>query len=136
VTGSYLFSGSATDIYGCSGNALEQITINCAGLSILPTTLPMISSSIAIFYTQTFSTADGIAPKIFTTSSGTVPTGLTLNSASGVLSGTPTATGSYVYTVRCTDFYGCANSSSYSQFIYSLILLSPLPNGIVGQPYV
>ena len=41
----------------------------------------------------------------FATTTGTLPTGLTLSSA-GVLSGTPTAAGSYTFTVTATDSRG------------------------------
>jgi large repetitive protein len=45
--------------------------------------------------------------------SGTLPSGLTL-SGSGVLSGTPTTTGTYDFTVGATDSLGNTGSIYYS----------------------
>ncbi|MFG1868743.1 Ig domain-containing protein [Micromonospora arborensis] len=49
---------------------------------------------------------DGTAPYAWTVSAGTLPPGLTLAPASGLLAGTPTTAGSYSFTVRVTDASG------------------------------
>jgi uncharacterized repeat protein (TIGR03803 family) len=71
-------------------------------------------------YNQTISVAGGIGPYTFATSSGSLPSGLTL-SASGVLSGTPTAEGTFNFTVTATDSTGTTATQSY------LITISPAP---------
>jgi hypothetical protein len=48
--------------------------------------------------------------------SGTVPPGLNLT-GSGVLSGTPTATGTYAFVVNATDLNGCTGSQAYTNNI-------------------
>jgi hypothetical protein len=47
--------------------------------------------------------------------SGSLPPGLSLNSSSGLISGTPTTAGSYVFTVQVSNAYGTA---SQGLFIY------------------
>ena len=39
----------------------------------------------------------------WTVSAGTLPTGLTLNASSGLLSGTPTAVGAFNFTITCSN---------------------------------
>jgi hypothetical protein len=63
------------------------------------TTLPDAASGAA--YTQTF-TAAGAAPVTWTVSDGTLPGGLTLDPASGVLSGSPTQEGTFTFVVTAS----------------------------------
>jgi len=54
-----------------------------------------------------------MAPFVFALTAGSLPTGLVL-SAGGVISGTPTATGSFNFTVGVTDANGCTGSQAYT----------------------
>jgi hypothetical protein len=73
---------------------------------------------------------------------GTLPAGLSLSSA-GVLAGTPTAAGTYTFTVTATDSNGCTATQAYSlTIICPTVLLSPgggspqvLTSGTVGANY-
>lgn len=56
-------------------------------------------------YSFTYSVTGGKAPFVWERFTGTIPAGLTL-SRDGVLSGTPTLAGDYVFTVRVTDANG------------------------------
>jgi len=58
-------------------------------------------------YSQTLTGSGGTAPYTFAVTAGTLPAGLTL-SAAGLLSGTPTATGTFNFTVTGTDSVNCA----------------------------
>ena len=69
-------------------------------------------------------------------SSGTLPAGLNLNSASGLLSGTPTATGDFAFKVTATDG---ARSDTQT---YAMSVVQPLkitttaaPAAEVGRPF-
>jgi len=53
-------------------------------------------------YTHTFAATGGTPPFTYTISAGTLPPGLNLSSG-GVLSGTPTAPGTFSFTVKATD---------------------------------
>jgi len=50
----------------------------------------------------------------WTVISGQIPAGLTLNSSTGVISGTPTGTGSYSFTVQVTDGIGDSAQQTFS----------------------
>jgi hypothetical protein len=58
-------------------------------------------------YNQAISTKGGAEPIIFDVVAGAAPGGLTLNAATGVLSGAPTARGIYNFVIRATDNNGC-----------------------------
>lgn len=57
-------------------------------------------------------TATGNPPPTFTVSSGTLPTGLTLDPVSGLISGTPTKAGSYTFQVTASNSAGSVTSAA------------------------
>jgi Putative Ig domain len=64
------------------------------------------SGQTGVFYTQTFPSGGNIGTVTFSIASGSLPPGLTLNSATGVASGTPTTTGIFPFTVQVSDTSG------------------------------
>ncbi len=76
------------------------ITVSNSPLSVHVVSLatPVLGSS----YNQTIVASGGTAPYTFSVSSGSLPTGLTISS-SGILSGTPTAIGTFAATLQVTD---------------------------------
>jgi hypothetical protein len=132
AAGSYSFTVTTTDTVGATGTQPFTVVINPA-VSITTTSLP--SWTVSTAYSQTIAATGGTGGKTFTTTSGTVPTGLTLSSA-GVLSGTPTATGSFSFTVTATDTTGASTSQAYSVTINPTVVITTtsLPNAAVSQP--
>ena len=57
--------------------------------------------------------AEGTAPYEFTIMSGTLPAGLSLSST-GLISGTPTASGTFPFTVMATDKNACPGGMAFS----------------------
>lgn len=71
-------------------------------ITITPTALP--NAIINIAYGNKFITADGgTAPYTYSVTVGTLPTGITLNSTTGLISGTSTVNGLKTFTVTATD---------------------------------
>ncbi len=68
-------------------------------------------------YTATLSARGGNTPYSWSRTSGSLPPGLTLNSR-GVISGTPTATGTYTFTARVTDDN---NARQEEQFLLTIL---------------
>lgn len=60
------------------------------------------SGNVGTAYSHQF-TASGTGPIQWSVATGTLPAGLVLNSSSGVLSGTPTATGTFGFTLQASN---------------------------------
>src|SRR6185369_15435547 len=97
--GSFTFTITATDSVGASGSQSFTVTIN-APVTITTATLPDWTVNQA-GYNQTISATGGTGARTFAVSAGSLPTGLSLSTA-GVLLGTPTAAGSFSFTVTAT----------------------------------
>jgi len=118
----------------CSIGAFEPQS--AAGtITLSPTTLPAATGGIP--YSQTLTATGGTAPYTFTVTGGTLPTGLSL-STGGLLSGTPTAGGTFSFTIQAKDANGVTGSQAYTLTVTApTITLNPttLPNGTVGVAY-
>ena len=84
-----------------TGSQNYTLTVSAPTISFSPATLP--SAQVGVAYSQTITASGGTSPyHNFSVTAGSLPAGLTLSS-SGVLSGTPTAGGSFSFTVSATD---------------------------------
>lgn len=84
----------------------------CPAITISPATLP--PSTVGTPYNQTISASGGVGPYTFAVSAGALPTGLTLNATTGAITGTPTATGTFNFTITATDSTQCTASRAYA----------------------
>jgi CSLREA domain-containing protein len=116
LTGTPLQSGTfnlaiqATDVSGCVGTASYALTLSCPTMTLAPVVLP--AGLVERPYpASAFTATGGTAPYGYTVA-GTLPPGLSL--IEGVLAGTPTQRGSYLFTVTATDAAGCAAANSYT----------------------
>jgi hypothetical protein len=82
-----------------------------------------LSGTAGAAYSQTLTATGGAAPYTWSLASGNLPGGLTLSST-GVISGTPTAAGSFPVTVAAKD----SNNASAQQAITITIALPATPN--------
>jgi hypothetical protein len=119
----------ATDGSSCTGALVATITIapvgGCPVITIAPATAP--NGLVGTPYSQTLTASGGTAPYTFTLASGTLPTGLALTNVegSGRLSGTPTANGSYSFTIRATDANACPADRPYVVVITTAVPTMP-----------
>jgi Putative Ig domain/Galactose oxidase, central domain len=132
-----------------------QTVLANPGITVLPpvTVPPLVITTAALpdavitpgqIYTTTV-VAQGGNPgaHTFSVSSGTLPTGLTLNAATGTISGTPAGAGNSTFMIQVQD---TANGTQFPQHtttqVFTLHVVTPLtittttlPNGTVGVPY-
>ena len=102
-----------------SASAIFQITAPVITLSPSTATLPTGTAQVP--YTQSITASGGTAPYTFSVSPGILPSGLSLNGTTGVISGTPTISGSETFTVQATDAFGAKGSTQYTLSISSVI---------------
>jgi large repetitive protein len=130
---------SAVNATIADNQGLGTITNDDVPVAVSPATLP--NGSVATAYSQTVTASGGVAPYSFAVSAGALPAGLTLSAAGG-LTGTPTAGGSFNFTVTATDsspppgpFSG---SRAYTLTIAAPTILlpaTPLAGGTLGVAY-
>ena len=96
----------------------------CPVITVNPSTLP--NGTVGVAYNQTVTATGGSEPFTYTITAGNLPTGLTLNPASGAITGIPGANGSFTFTVTAENTSGCTGSRSYTIIIGA----APLPGGI------
>ncbi|MBZ5535450.1 MAG: putative Ig domain-containing protein [Acidobacteriia bacterium] len=106
----------------------------CSAITLSPGTLP--SGVQGVVYPSTSLTATGgTNPNTFS-ELGSLPTGLTLSS-SGLLSGTPTAEGSFPITITSSDVNGCTGSQLYTVAISATATMSsPAPGATLTSSSV
>jgi hypothetical protein len=122
TTGTYSFTITATDssISGLTGSQAYTLTVNPASsLTVSPATLP--SASVNNAFSVTVSATGGSGTYTFAVSSGSLPSWLALNASTGVLSGTPKASGTYTFTIKATDsnISGLTGSQGYTLTVSS-----------------
>ncbi|MBI1765507.1 MAG: putative Ig domain-containing protein [Acidobacteria bacterium] len=137
ATGAATFTVKAQAATGCAATQNYMLVIGCPTITVNPATLP--SGTTGTAYSQVISAAPAGGNYSYAVTSGSLPLGLSLNAATGLLSGAPTTNGSYTFTVTATGFGGCQGSRSYSLVIGgacpTITLPGSLPNGSIGQLY-
>lgn len=106
VTGTPTTGGTfsfTVEISTFTGDTQSKSFIICI-VDISPASSVLTTGTVGTAYTNTFTaTSCATAPLSWQVSSGTLPTGLTLNETTGVLSGTPTVAGTYNFTIKLQD---------------------------------
>ncbi|HVT43744.1 MAG TPA: Ig domain-containing protein [Thermoanaerobaculia bacterium] len=105
----------------CQGVLNTQLTINCPTITVLPSTLP--AGQVGSAYSVQFTASGGVGPFEFVISGGVLPDGITL-SLDGLLSGTPTGSGNFPFTITATD---TDNGTCESFRVFSTFSINSLP---------
>jgi len=134
ASGTSNFTVRVTDNVAATATKALSIVINAA-ISITTSSLP--ADTINIAYSQTMAATGGTGALTWAISSGTLPTGLSLNASTGAITGTPTAAGTSNFTARATDTVGATGTKALGIVINTALSIttSSLPNGTVGSSY-
>ena len=132
--GTFTFSVVAKDAAGCT--AVANYTLKIAAVLTFPTTtLP--NGMVGKTYPSTTlpTPTGGTTP--YTFAAVNAPPGLSLNPATGVLTGTPTAAGSYTFPVTVTDADGNTVTTNFTIVVRDVLALTPssLSDGVNGVNY-
>ncbi|GLQ86469.1 putative Ig domain-containing protein [Dyella flagellata] len=139
--GSYNFTVKVTDAASnTASRTYNGVTINAPIITVSPSTLPGATQNSS--YSQTVTATGGTSPYTYAVTSGTLPSGLTLNANTGAVSGTPTVYGNYSFTITATDSSGgtgpYSGSANYTLAVTAstpIITTASVANGTVGVSY-
>lgn len=118
----------------------DTLPIAEAAITVAPaiTTALLPSGGVGVAYSQTVA-ATGTAPITWAVTSGALPAGLSIDGATGLISGTPTTAGLASFTVTATNSAG--SSAQALSIAISATAIAPaistttLASGTLGQPY-
>jgi hypothetical protein len=97
-----------------TGNFAEFLVGDGTGTTPSITTTSVENSAVRAVYSQTVAATSGVAPYAWSVSSGSLPAGLSLNSSTGAITGTPTAEGTSNFTVMVTDGASATDTQALS----------------------
>src|SRR5262249_11780933 len=102
---------------------------------ITTTSLPDGTTGIA--YNQTVASTGGANPITWSVVDGNLPGGISLATATGELSGTPTTAGSFTFTLQASDANSQTARQTYTVSIIGALTITTqsLPNGRVNIDY-
>lgn len=87
-----------------------------SGCPIITPNDASLSAKVGVAFSQTIDATGGTSPYTWDQIDGTLPPGISFSSG-GVLSGTPTAAGTYTFALRATDAGGCQGSKPYAMVV-------------------
>ena len=113
-SGSYTVTIRATDNCGSFTDAIFTLDVGCIAITVNPPTLP--NGFVGSSYNQALSATGGTPGYTFSLDSGTFPPGLGIVGTN--LTGTPTTTGVFTFTIKATDSGGtCFGTQAYTVVI-------------------
>ena len=111
ATGTFSFSLTVTDSLGNTASVSCSININ----TVFKATCNAYNSTVGTSYSQTIGVTGGVSPFTFSLQAGALPSGTTLNTSTGVISGTLTSPGRFYYTIKVVDSTGAVAFATCSQ---------------------
>jgi len=110
---------------GCAGGSWQTFRLG-SSLSITSASPP--SGVVGSPYQFTIQTAGGVTPIQFAITLGALPSGLALNPSSGIVSGTPTSSGSFSFVVQATDSNSSTASSQLTIAVAAAAVAGTMPD--------
>ena len=130
-TGIFPIVVQVTDTGTPQHTATRSLSINVVAPVAIQTP-PLPNASLGTPYTQLFAATGGQSPYTWS-STRTLPPGLTISN-SGLLSGVPTALGTFSFSVTATDSLGLFATAPYTILVTNVVVQSPSQINFVVQP--
>lgn len=142
VTGAITGTPTTNGTYNYTAQVIDskgtKVTRNCT-IVIAPPPLtlscPSGTGGVGTPYSSALTATGGAPPYTFSISSGVLPTGLTLNTSTGAITGTPTKGGTFNFSAKVVDSLGKTVGIKCSIIIAQVIVTCPTNSGQVGVPY-
>ncbi|MDQ2774582.1 MAG: putative Ig domain-containing protein, partial [Acidobacteriota bacterium] len=120
------------------GTTIKNFTLPIAAGPAITSTSPLPAGTVGSAYSFTFRASSGSGSYTWSLASGSLPAGLSLGTATGTLSGTPSSPGTSSFGIAVHDSSGGTANGSFALTInsgLSIISTSPLTSGEVSRPY-
>ena len=128
ATGTSTVTVTATDTTGAAGSASFTWTVNAAtGNTVTVTNPGSQAGTVGTAASLQVSASDSASGQTLTYTATGLPAGLSIASATGLITGTPTTAATSTVTVKATDTTGAAGSASFTWVI------NPVSTGCTGQ---
>lgn len=113
--GNFPFTITATDSNGCTGSTSYTLHVACPTMTVGPASIP--AGLVGAPYPATTFTQTGGSVATAMRESGALPGGMAFQdngNGTATLSGTPTTSGTYPFTVTATSWGGCTGTAAYT----------------------
>jgi hypothetical protein len=126
--GAYAFTVSAADAAEAANSASADVSIAIGGVPVTIATGSLPDGRERVAYAASLQALGGSGSVLWTLASGALPAGLTLDAATGAMSGVPSAAGSYALSLTATDTSDAENAAT------SALVVTVTPGVSVASP--
>lgn len=135
AAGNYAWTITATAAAGQPGVYPATLTVLAPATITLPASLP--NATYGVNFAQSVAATGGTAPLTYAVSMGALPQGVSLNTATGALTGAPTQLGDASFIITATDANLFTGSQAYTVTVIAptISVSGTTPNGTVNAPY-
>jgi hypothetical protein len=124
TAGAFSYTTKVTDSGSPTAQTATQTVTGTITSVLTLTSIPSATTQVGQSYMQTNVGSGGTTPYTYSVSAGTLPSGTTLNTSTGTVSGTPTTAGAFSYTIKVTDS-GSPTAQTATQTVSGTMVAGP-----------
>ena len=132
TAGSYTFTIQVRDSRGIIAAKSFTVVISAPAITITGT---LANGSAGAEYAGILSASGGTSPYTWELTSGSLPTGLTLNAETGRITGIPRTAGTYTFKIQATDTDGLTASRTFTIKITGTIIALTINGSLAAAGY-